>query len=773
MAGPSTPGGISAAAQQAAMLGPAQVSGGTVGQGFAVTPSAVGQGGATAHRGVATVSKEKASGARTSTLAAGLKVQRVVFEAHDATKAAASWESLIADQIELKVFAVMMDGKNVRFVWGVGKIFDVANEMDINTTDLTAFLGDRDKHGNSPSMVALPPQNSVNWVKVTAKFEETEFEAYYDVESNNGTLITIDSGTGAMTHMLPRLLYLPGELGHFVAQQPRTPVELLKEAKRLAADPNHPVTEADIKLVKKWCIAAGTKEASKSHSILRLNTTAIMSDAEAFVDYKQNKCNAILGPAVSQASQLAADQARVSAMASSMVAAMVPNMLPLAGNPNGGGSTQNNGSLDASGLTKGRELETAEKFQLCGWSGVSNFAELSPLWRKLLGTSNLITRRSLITKALASFEKRTGYAVNQTIFIPEHFFKDVLSLKVDCDEAVATTTNLDRGFSAQMGLKVSLEYIADQQEKETARRESQHQRTYNESMIINKTASRPPPVTIEQLKLGLATYGGLLDGFYTEHCPLLQDVLGLRAALDMPQVVQKEPSYDATVCSTHWYNVLNQSRAFFYQKADEDDFNGKEPRYASSLLAHALQPLIAAKPIEDVTFPKKWKNLAASANVPPPEQDPFSRGTSRTGMEWGGPNIRAQAETTDDISSRLGSMQLNHCHPIVLKEFKEYHKTFGGLVHFNKLCDASNTSPEDLPYLTAYGGGKNNKLCYSYILGKCLNRACQRAHVEKVDLLDPFLCALCDATKSGREWLIRNEKPQKRSGGKRKFDRRN
>ena len=71
-------------------------------------------------------------------------------------------------------------------------------------------------------------------------------------------------------------------------------------------------------------------------------------------------------------------------------------------------------------------------------------------------------------KMLTAFETRTGYVVNPTIFIPEHFFKEVLALKVDYDEVVAKQTNLDRGFSAQVGLEVTLEYISDETSKERA-----------------------------------------------------------------------------------------------------------------------------------------------------------------------------------------------------------------------------------------------------------------------------------------------------------------
>ncbi len=154
-----------------------------------------GQGG-TPHRGVATVIKDKLLKGKNNALTTGLKVQLEVFKAYDKPKADTAWKSLHEDQMDLKVLAMMGNGKRVRFIWGVGKLFDPSNEMDITWNDSTAFIGNRDKHGNAPSLVGLPPQNSVNWVKVTTKFDEAAFEAHYDNGANADSFINVDSGGG-------------------------------------------------------------------------------------------------------------------------------------------------------------------------------------------------------------------------------------------------------------------------------------------------------------------------------------------------------------------------------------------------------------------------------------------------------------------------------------------------------------------------------------------------------------------------------------------------
>ncbi len=771
MSAAGTPGAISTQAQQQAMFGtsttggnPATASGGqSVG-----TPAPTVQVSPSPHRGLATAIKETIDGGRTKDMVTGLTAQLEVFKAstHDATKAATIVETLNENQIELSVFAAMGDGTKLRCIWGIGKVYDPSEVMDV-TGGITAFMGDRDKRGNPPPMVGLQPRGYVVWMKVKTNFDEDAFEAYYADEANHNTLIGASTGPGASTLWLPRLLYLPGKLGVFAAKKPRAPVELLKEAKRLAADPSSGVTEQLVELVKKWCIGAATKDDNHPRSVLYLTTTPVTSDADEFVDFKQRKCDAILGPAQVPTAQPVDDQARfqaqVQVMASTLVATLVPTLNQL-NNNNSGGQTQRSGGLDASVLTKGKELEAAEKIQICGWSGVPSFVDASPVWRELAATTSLTTRRHIVHKLLKEFERDLGLPVNHTTFFPEKFFTEVLGLKVNCDEAVATYRNLGRGFSAQNCLAATLAYIAEQTDLETAQAESKNQRTYDESLRIGKAAAvqRLPPGEFESFKLATATYAALLRGFFTPCSPLYKDVLAIRQAMELPQVAQKQEFYTPAVLYPHWYAILTYSRAFFSVKVDADDLQAQPPRYPSSMLSAVIPALINAKAWEDATFPMQWKSLLLQPPMPP-SGGAWSRGPPNHHKRGGGHGNEQQSSTGGP---------LDHCHPIIRKEFKVYHDTFGGVVKLVQLCDASNASINDLPYLNAYG---RDNMCYSYIMGLCQGKNCERPHVEKDKLPPDFVNELCAKTKAGREYLIRKAKQnsgeveqRKRQFGKRR-----
>lgn len=370
-------------------------------------------------------------------------------------------------------------------------------------------------------------------------------------------------------------------------------------------------------------------------------------------------------------------------------------------------------------------------------------------------------------KMMKDFEKDTGFPVTKTLFFPDKFFTDVLSLKLDCDEAVATYKNLGRGFSAQMCLPVTLAYIADQTEFERAEAESKGQRTFEESLKIGKASAvqRLPPNSLEQLKLATATYAALLRGFFKSSSPLYIDVLALRQAMELPQVVQKQECYTPDVIYPHWYAILNHSRAFFSVKVDEDDLQAQPPRYPTSMLSAGIQLFINAKPWEDATFPLEWKTLLCGPPKPP-KGGAWSNGTPNHQHRGGGLGNEQQLSTGGTPPGNDGGdLNLDHCHPTIRKEFKAYHETFGGVVKLVQLCDASNMSINDLPYLNAYG---RDNMCYSSILGICQNGNCDRTHVPQDKLPPDFVNELCARTKAGREYLIRKgrQNPRKRKSSK-------
>ena len=103
---------------------------------------------------------------------------------------------------------------------------DEDGEGDVGT-DMLAYTGNRDKFGNAPTMVALPRDNSYKWKAIKGQWGEAEFNQHYADDDNRLVLRPLPPEATDEKN-LPRLLYLPYELGVFAAQRPRTPYELTR-----------------------------------------------------------------------------------------------------------------------------------------------------------------------------------------------------------------------------------------------------------------------------------------------------------------------------------------------------------------------------------------------------------------------------------------------------------------------------------------------------------------------------------------------------------------
>ena len=99
----------------------------------------------------------------------------------------------------------------------------------------------------------------------------------------------------------------------------------------------------------------------------------------------------------------------------------------------------------------------------------------------------------------------------------------------------------------------------------------------------------------------------------------------------------------------------------------------------------------------------------------------------------------------------------DHCHPIVKREFGDYHKAFGGNVKQHVLCKHSRVKFEDLVFMNAFVDvTRINRMCYSFVLGKCTNKQCTRIHPNTRQLADGYVKDLCNQLKPGRTHLLSN-----------------
>ena len=787
-----TQGGIGPGETRNAMMGETQEdpndTPGTRGRGFGGGGTEVGSPGRGSqepllHRGLAMALK-KIIETTPSVMGTELKRQLELRDNYNDQASQTLINEYVGDIFTLRVFATMKEGSSrLRLLWGVGKFVDLERTGEVPKDNL-AFASDRDTNGGTPTMVALPVQSSYKWPSVRGHFDDVEpYEAFYANGENKNELRplppTTGEGAGDTDRQVPRLLHLPGELGLFAALNKGkcTPFDLYQEAKRLADDLNCSEDMSTLELVLEWCIAASYKEAGKNDSAIVMKTKEASSDLQTFVEFKQKKCDMYLGAFHRQQVQLQQQPQQEQGMGDDRMISFAERIVASTAQAFAAQSTNNpqgqtTGTASSNPLTGG-VMGEAEQAAVMGWIGTTQPTSIPKIWRDIRATTSTMTRRSLVQTGMQKWAKDIGHMqINKNILLPEQFFKDIGKADAAMDEASPSYALLDRGMSAQLCLPVTREFMAMEKARETADRETASTRTYTEALSKLNKDPRRPPVTLEGLKLAVATYAALLYVFFGPLCALYQQVLSYREAMEMPTVEHKLACYDAQLCREYWFQVLTSSREFFFTVMTNADIHSSNPVFPTSTLGLSIQSILNADNIRNGAFPTQWKTY-----ITPQAGGGGGGGEARGGTqglaaprynnnknEGGGGYQRGQYPLPPPPGppphfgtnmNQGASTTMEHCHPTIKREFQDYHRRFDGQARLFQLCQQSNIAIRDLPWIREYIVNGKNTLCYGHLLGICRTQGCKRAHAPANTLPTDFVNEICRVTKSGREYLLR------------------
>jgi len=552
-----------------------------------------------------------------------------------------------------------------------------------------------------------------------------------------------------------------------------------------------------------------TYKAAENTSVLSLKTQTVASNSDAFLDFREHKCNFMLGPRTQQVespqqSVSSHFEQRMEQMAETIMTKAMEKNAELANRLQGsvqqtestGGSSGQASSNPLSGV---KALEGAELYAVMGFCGVTDPSHVPKIWRTIYNANaSLLTKRQEVETQLKEWSVESGYSINKLIRLSKDWFTDTKGADFAMGEARASWQMLDRGFLAQTALQVSMEYIAKMNEKERAEQDTEHTRTLAERLQLSKSDPRPPPLTLEELRSGVATYARLVFIHFGPQCDLYRKLVAMRNTLESSGVEQVKRAYTPDKVMQYWFEVLDKSRLYFHegmlQKSDFDHPNG--PSYPICALSSLLPEIIAGRSIENCAFPQKWRNATAM---------PLGNISGRAGMQGIGAGARSvsfggamsgaggmtttigtvgastrQARPSTPPSSAMWAPpdtmpppsfaagdKLAHCHPIVRKEFAEFHKMYGGPPRLQALCKHSDVKISDLLMQNSFRGNDGtNTMCFNYVLGVCTNPNCRRVHPRHTDLIENYVRALCTQLKKGREYMLAHpDSGAKRSSG--------
>lgn len=764
---------------------PVRGSGGGNGDGYG--PNIISTPQSSLHNGIETALQKTIAKATSQSVAREFaRQQNLLQNGYSNSEAQVFYDDSCNNMTTLRVFASMKPGSPlIQVLWGLGKFTDDDAEGDVGG-EVLAYTGNRDRFGNTPAMVALPRDNAYKWKGIKGNWEDAEFTHHY-ADANNRLMFRQIPPAATEEKMLPRLLYLPYELGVFAAQRPRTPYELYEAALRLAGDDTSLINDEHIALVKVWCMGAAYKGTDNS-SALVLKTTTVSSSTEAFVEFRQKKCEWLLGPwsppsgaTAQQYSHEEMDQ-RIERMTSNIMTRAfealpeVSSRLQQAAQQQqatttGGGSTSYQVSNPLAGI---KQLEGAELYAVLGFCGVTDPMHVPSIWRTYYSSASLLTKRGEIQDQMTTWATEQGYSINKIIRFDKPWFTDVVAADFAMGQARATWELMERGFSAQYGLPVTLAYIAKMNAIERAEEETAHTRTLTESLNLAKTDPRRPPMTLEELKKGVATYAAMVYVHFGKYCDLYKKLVTMRETLESHAVEYAENCYTPAVIMGYWFEVLDKSRIFFFEMLRKSDFDKPQgPTFPVCSLSALFPIIIAGHGTVNGMFPTKWSSAssatssgsthAAKGGQPTMQLPPTNVATG--GHQFPAPPTTGSTQYGAPLAAAMPDNnkppafvdKFGHCHPIVRAEFADYHKAFGGKLQLTLLCKHSDITLDQLLGQHSFKDESGtNTMCYSYVLGVCNLKRCTRVHPPATALGSDFLRDLCKQLKKGRDFLIKN-----------------
>ena len=682
---------------------------------------------------------------------------------------------------DIKVFASMKKtGVVMQVLWAIGQYTAVDPNWDMPGDKKLACAGDRNKFGHAPTMLALPRDNTVKWKKVKADWEDNEsFLATYNDTANRQEFLTM-SNQGS-DKLFPRVLYLIYHLGVFACDN-HTPFELYGECERWKGEDNNPYPAEYLEFIQNWCRAAMFK-AEGNASVLQLDADPVTADTEAFQNWRQKMMVYYLGefeqsqtPATAAGNQGAAPQQNstekfdhIEAMAERILKVAAVKQMELVND------IQKTSPTGLNPIKGTQVLDGVELYDLMTFCNIMNPQGIPIIWKHLYGSSaSAKQKRQELMKQMLKWAKANHKPINKLIRFEKHFLDDVKEVNMGFEEGRATWVNLERGWSLQNCLPVTANYITKAEKKERAADNTQHTRTLAEQEELSKSDPKPPPKTVEALKLAVATGEALAAVCLTEGSDLTKKLGLIWEALDGPDVVWAEHCYTPEVIASYWFDILDAIRAYFFRGQSKEDFESPSgPIFPRLMINHILEAIKAGRKVENGMFPYLWKKAVTPQPKPPPTQQasqhylppptvPKPQGFGPVSQHW------------MDQSRQPFSDKTNHCHPLVLEAMAGVHKMTQGIINdvtLNKIMQKPNQIRNaQLPIIRNYMRGKDGKLnilCYENVLGCCAKgTACKKVHLTKPQMPDQFIKDLLDLLKAGIEHFVNNPKPgDKRPAG--------
>ena len=657
-------------------------------------------------------------------------------------------------QNDLTVFAFMRGHSPfIHLLHSASTFAALGGDVDYKGQDI-GFIGDQSP-SQSPLPVRLPP-DTWKWIAKPASLDVLAMETYYAVPANANKLWQPPAAPKARNPKVPRLLFLPALFVEFCASQRRTPFQLLQYIVEYSNAANGaPI--ADCQLCLDWCLVAShpSDADTTTNSIMAMSFEAAISTDEIFNRWTRRRLTATLGsldiqpavatfepPPTTAAPPLPTPDmwAQVAANLSQGMVNVAAAMHPHAPVTVTGGSTLEEG---------GKPYDPFQLAIIQGFSHSTTPATIPPIWALFTTTKHIDTHKDNLKKKMKLWAEAKHVQIDRGLLFLNSTIREILTLRFNPGNTTAVYSTAEQGLSLLICKTRSGDDKNTIRLRELAEEMSKNTRTLADAEKLTKFDPRPAPDNYNELLRCIGTYCALLHTLFGTRCQFFKHCFGVWTALDSDHVADRRQFFTPLFCRQISWAIIEDGRSYFSQRMTPDDFfveDVDELVFPSSTLNEIVPFLRHQTPLVRSTFPPQWTTAASTARqtmndtthqpLPSVLATPHPTPTVISAI-----TVPTAASSPTRSTQQQGAIRDTNVHPKIKELMGPYIQKFHAVM-LNRLLGHAGLTIDDLPTLQ----GSEHKICYNYILGKCVHKGClnKAGHIDVTKVSDEFAAALVE-----------------------------
>jgi hypothetical protein len=417
---------------------------------------------------------------------------------------------------------------------------------------------------------------------------------------------------------------------------------------------------------------------------------------------------------------------------------------------------------------EGKAYSTFQLAKLKGFCGVVDNCDIPPIWDYFRTTKDIDAHRTKLLECMGQWAREHEISITRGLYFEKSTMDEIIKMEFNPGSATAYFATAEKGISILIVRPRKGQETVELRSKEQAMSLTERNYTLTDALGLTRKDPRPPASSYLELVRDVGTFCALVHTLFGEQCDYFQNLFALWHMLNSEQVYAKSDRFGPMMVRQLTWAIIEDSRQYFFRTLTEEEMARGSPRFPTSLLMNIIGTDVSkAVEIRLGNFPDKWKmehtQLPNSKVVATPSQQHRPAVGAAGGMQrtWATTQVLPPTPVQSSASERPVLIRQEDVHPTIKTMMEGYIRHFRS-VQLRLLCKAAGITEGDLPTDARYVKNGRNGLCYTYILGKCNGKYCNRAQEGDVpagELSDSFVESLCNLLRPGVEARKATEPP--------------